>query len=553
MATLGTALLGSLMGHTDAEKMFRPWWDTLEDFVIYGLIMLGLIISPTTIFNGTPLYCTPCISAGQCGDKPSNGDPPEHHAWWVKTFCTHSALGKFTLYFPYILLIAALVLTGIERFFNKIFKSNIQVDGFYSLLLTAKRLDTEEGSGEMRMEDTIHTVEVRQSFKNHSTFFKSYLVRTVFECLCSLLIAGYLALSGISELMNWNNLDLQEKTELIRNIEVTELINVRRDKVRVFCDVHGSWYECSGVPTQFYLYVLIASLALLLVYLATTFLTICWLLCPCLGTMAKFMRNYESEMEHASAASGEKASGKELLGEMHEIYYGNRDLRLLLDLLAATTGLAPPLRVMALLDKQFRNACKPIINSLERTPDIVNGEGDIVLDFSESITVRNIFSKLGALQCLYTVQIIPRTDQDSVEVFVFEPEEHKFLSSISLFRKSDKNEADEIPSKNFVFKGADADITYTVKVTLVLNGRAIAAVQKKLKALPKVEPQVQDEKHNMLVSQLNVQALAAEAGLEDVLESNHHHHHRRRHHGGSHHGSSEGDNQSRETNVDYLS
>ena len=37
-------------------------WDTLEDFVIYGLIMLGLIISPTTIFNGTPLYCTPCIS-----------------------------------------------------------------------------------------------------------------------------------------------------------------------------------------------------------------------------------------------------------------------------------------------------------------------------------------------------------------------------------------------------------------------------------------------------------------------------------------------------------
>ena len=40
--------------------------------------------------------------------------------------------------------------------------------------------------------------------------------------------------------------------------------------------------------------------------------------------LIRFMRNYESEMEHASAASGEKASGKELLGEMHEIYYGNR-------------------------------------------------------------------------------------------------------------------------------------------------------------------------------------------------------------------------------------
>ena len=89
--------------------------------------------------------------------------------------------------------------------------------------------------------------------------------------------------------------------------------------------------------------------------------------------------------------------------------------------------------------------------------DVRPGEGDIVLDFSESVTVRKIFSKLGALQCLYTVQIIPRTDQDSVEVgcfprlfnplaiiifimcadvkvFVFEQEDHRFLSSISLFR-----------------------------------------------------------------------------------------------------------------------
>ena len=51
--------------------------------------------------------------------------------------------------------------------------------------------------------------------------------------------------------------------------------------------------------------------------------------------------------------------------------------------------------------------------------DVCPGEGDIVLDFSESVTVRKIFSKLGALQCLYTVQIIPRTDQDSVEVGYF--------------------------------------------------------------------------------------------------------------------------------------
>ena len=63
------------------------------------------------------------------------------------------------------------------------------------------------------------------------------------------------------------------------------------------------------------------------------------------------------------------------------------------------------------------------------------GEGDIVLDFSESETVRNIFSNIGALQLIYTVQILPRTDQDSVEVFIFEHQDHRFLSSISIFRK----------------------------------------------------------------------------------------------------------------------
>jgi hypothetical protein len=38
------------------------------------------------------------------------------------------------------------------------------------------------------------------------------------------------------------------------------------------------------------------------------------------------------------------AQVKPLMGELYEIYYENRDLRLLLDLLAATSGLAPPLR-----------------------------------------------------------------------------------------------------------------------------------------------------------------------------------------------------------------
>jgi hypothetical protein len=52
----------------------------------------------------------------------------------------------------------------------------------------------------------------------------------------------------------------------------------------------------------------------------------------------------QEELARAAEEAGGGTEPGELLGELNEIYYGNRDLRLLLDLLAATTGLAPPLK-----------------------------------------------------------------------------------------------------------------------------------------------------------------------------------------------------------------
>ena len=190
---------------------------------------------------------------------------------------------------------------------------------------------------DMNMEDTVHTVEVRQSFNHNSSFFSSYLVRTIFEFFFGLLLTLYMIFTGIGELINWNTLNLQD-------INVDDLVDLKMDNLRVFCDVHGDFYECAGVPTQFYLYVLIIALVLLLVYLLTTFITIIWLLCPCSSKLAKFMTSYRSQLESAAVVQGADTSSRVLLGELHDIYYENRDLRLLLDLLSVTSGLASPLR-----------------------------------------------------------------------------------------------------------------------------------------------------------------------------------------------------------------
>ena len=42
MSAIGERLATSVFGQSDAEKAFRPWWDNLEDFLIYGIILLGM-------------------------------------------------------------------------------------------------------------------------------------------------------------------------------------------------------------------------------------------------------------------------------------------------------------------------------------------------------------------------------------------------------------------------------------------------------------------------------------------------------------------------------
>ena len=86
----------------------------------------------------------------------------------------------------------------------------------------------------------------------------------------------------------------------------------------------------------------------------STFFTLCWLVCPWWGRLATFMADYEKLLRSAARRRAAAAAGaaqlepqldkEQLLGEMHDIYYDNSDLRLLLDLLAATTGLAQPIR-----------------------------------------------------------------------------------------------------------------------------------------------------------------------------------------------------------------
>ena len=46
----------TLLDRTDAEKVFRPWWDTIEDMLLNTLIALGIIYIYVLSFTLMHMY-----------------------------------------------------------------------------------------------------------------------------------------------------------------------------------------------------------------------------------------------------------------------------------------------------------------------------------------------------------------------------------------------------------------------------------------------------------------------------------------------------------------
>ena len=179
---------------------------------------------------------------------------------------------------------------------------------------------------------------------------------------------------------------------------------------------------------------------------------------------------------------------------------------------------------MALLDRNFRAKCSPVIVHMERGADIHDGEGDLIVELSESDLARNVFGRMKALSKIYTVQLTPKTDSSKLEVVYFEPPEdrdrkisQKFMN---FFRKNNKQVPESFPSKTVSFVGADPNNGYSVRVSLIINGQTIAVAQHSIKPLIDPETQAeQDAKNSVLAARLSSAA--------SNLHIHHKHHHRK--------------------------
>merc|ERR1719266_2167887 len=119
-------------------------------------------------------------------------------------------------------------------------------------------------------------------------------------------------------------------------------------------------------------------------YILCNFYNIMWLLFPCFGRLSRVMDTYR-----------------------HNI----RDLRLLLDLLATSSGVAPAIAIMTLFDKKFQNAMKPKIRYVAASREL----GICEIQFAEPKTgVRYALNDIPGVHVMYMAEIDPPADTDVV-------------------------------------------------------------------------------------------------------------------------------------------
>ncbi len=180
----------------------------------------------------------------------------------------------------------------------------------------------------------------------------------------------------------------------------------------IFCMVHGRKYECTGMPRKLYMCVLVLALGLVLGYLLCCVYGVLWLVFPqVLGTLGRIMKKCDKVVK----GNQNIVQGVQGAPDFNSVYHSSRDLRLLLDLLAESSGVAPSIRILLLLSKRFRDNTGAGLLPVKRANNGTTAE----VSFNHAATLVRIFSKIDEVKCVYTVEIRPSTAFSSCKVIRF--------------------------------------------------------------------------------------------------------------------------------------
>ena len=471
------------------------------------LIFLENTMNNNDLLNGTNETTTPIIEVNNDAD---------YSAWWVKKYCTETAVDGFIKYFPYILFVVALVIVAIEKVFTKTFKAGKKLTAFYNLLIKEEESENKETKeiekhDGQTIDDRKDIIEMSHSFTTQDNFLLSYLLRTIVEIFFAIFLLSWLLGYGVP---------------------------VMYDEKLISCNVYGKMYECAGHPQMFFMYVLVLTIIILILYILCCIFNVVWLSFPDIRGLGSIMKVYAKETYKSRPQKKLETKPKEEVenGEVFEetteeekkdgyeednldlFYYKNPDLKLLLDLLAVSSGIAHSLRILVLFDRNFRLKFQPgpfefsnlyyhdnngRINIAEKDSGMSVEEKrknvfNVTLIFKEPIAINKVFGKVKDLSCIYTVDIFPSTARSSITKAINlgkrgwkwalrEMKRQKLESASNPAGgqiKDMANVSEQSLFTNWKVRLYDLEIEkeYTLRACTIINGRCIAQRIEKLKA-----------------------------------------------------------------------
>ena len=133
-ASLGKTIQAEILDSTEAENAFEPFWDKCKKYLIYGLVIGGLVLIPTGLMTGA-LNCSKCHSEIE-SCQPYLDVPDKLNPQWKfqSAFCTYNSVHAGVYYLPLILFAMALVLLAIDKVFDVLFKSGPEIQSYYQLV-----------------------------------------------------------------------------------------------------------------------------------------------------------------------------------------------------------------------------------------------------------------------------------------------------------------------------------------------------------------------------------------------------------------------------------
>lgn len=495
---LNQGLQQQVLNRPKAELAFRPWWDSVEDCVLSAMVGIGFLTLPTAYVTGNPVECVvhPALwnksklwdplgiglvdRKGQSLDDeymednygaPLNMVRITH--WYVKRFCTENHVSKFVFYFPYILLIVPLTLVLVDRIFIKTFAAGNKIKLFYELLVedSLQREDVEN----MSRENMKNLHEIMQSFRFSNVCFWSYLSRTILEIILSI---------GLF-LIYW----------------CWGMPNLKTD---IDCDVHGIRHTCVLPNHQFYFYILAVSSALLCIYILCNLYNLVWIIWPQMGKMFRIIRKYRDTVDQPSYSCNEKhvISTDNFL----TVYFDRRykDLKLLLNLLAETSGLPESFRILTLFDKKFQSLWKPQNLRFEEYETVIPNQKAkshaIIVRWNDAPIGHFLAHYDNQLSFEYTIDISPGPATElGLKSVMYKKDESVANGSACPGGKEDKEESfnllergtpnftrkeSGVEMEHFRYEVSFENITqqeeeYTVTISTELNGRTVTQTVEK--------------------------------------------------------------------------